>query len=419
MKIKHVWAHEIINSKATPTVEVLLILENGISTTAGCPSGTSKGTYEATEIRDDDPSRMAGLGVLKAVNNVNSIIAPRLIGMEITKQHDIDKLMIELDGTENKSKLGANAILPVSIAVAKAAAKSLNMQTFAYLKHYTSGAKEPIKIPTPMFNIINGGIHAENTLDFQEFLIIPSTSTRFKDGLNIAVTTYHTLKKMLAEKHESILIGDEGGFSPKVATNREALVLLSDAIAAANLRLNSDVFLGIDAASNDFHKDGGYLIKDKEGSVTAKDLIPVYQGLNAEFNLLYLEDPLGEDDWDGWQSINAVTSHSTIIVGDDLTTTNYKRLETAIHKKAIGGIIIKPNQIGTVIESLAVVEAAKHAGLKVIASHRSGETNDDFIADFAVAINADYAKMGAPARGERVAKYNRLLEIETMLTPSG
>jgi enolase len=419
MKISRVYAREIINSKATPTVEVILVLDNGSFVTAGCPSGTSVGTYEAKELRDNDPTHMAGLGVLKAVNNVNSVIGPKLIGLDPTHQHEIDKLMLEIDGTEDKSKLGANAILPVSIAVSKAGAKTLNMPLYAYLKHYTTSANVPIKIPTPMFNLINGGKHAGNTLDFQEFLIIPAISSRFKDGLNMAVATYQALKKILQDKNSSVLIGDEGGFSPELPNNREALVLLSEAISSAGLRLNYEVFLGIDAAANNFYHDKVYKIKDRDSNSTSKELIAIYEGLIAEFNILYLEDPLAEDDWDGWQILNSAMSHNTIIVGDDLTTTNYKRLTNAIQKQAISGIIIKPNQIGTVIESLAVVEAAKHAGLKIAVSHRSGETNDDFIADFAVAVNADYAKLGAPARGERVAKYNRLLEIEASLTVSG
>ncbi len=417
MKIQNIYAREILDSRANPTVEVVLVLEGGSYVRASCPSGASVGTYEAKEIRDNDPNRMAGLGVLKAVNNIQNIIAPKLQGLECARQNVIDKLLIELDGTKDKSNLGANAILPVSIAVAKAGAVSLHMQPYEYLRHYTSHIGQPYRIPTPLFNIINGGKHAADNLDFQEFIVIPAISTNFSDGLNIGVSTYHALKKILNEKGQSTLIGDEGGFSPKLATNRDALVLITEAIAAAHLRLNYDIFLGLDAASNNFYRDGLYTIRDKGTGLNTKDFITVYEGLNAEYNFLYLEDPLSEDDIDGWEALNSVISKNTIITGDDLTTTNYERLQKAISKNAISGIIIKPNQIGTITESIAVADAAKAAGIKVIVSHRSGETNDDFIADFSVAMSADYAKFGSPARGERVSKYNRLSEINMHIKP--
>ena len=419
MKISQVIGREIINSKGIPTVEVKIFLENGISAVSSCPTGTSVGTYEAKELRDIDQSRFGGLGVAKAVNNVNTLIAPKIKGMDSTKQHEIDRVMIELDGTDNKSNLGTNSILPVSMAVAKTASISLNIPLYQYLRQYTGLVSQPLKIPTPLFNLINGGKHAGDTLNFQEFLVIPAISVKFSAGLSMAVNIYHALGEILKDKGDSTLIGDEGGFSPTLATNRDALILLNEAIGAVGLRMNYDVFLGIDAAANNFYQDNVYTIKDKMQEMSAKDLITVYEGLNAEYNLLYLEDPLAEDDWEGWEDLNKVTSDHTIIVGDDLTTTNYQRLQMAISKNAIGGIIIKPNQIGTVIEAIAVVESARQAGLKIIASHRSGETNDDLIADFAVGVGADYAKLGAPARGERVAKYNRLLEIESQITPSG
>ncbi len=417
-KIKQIYPREILNSKGYPTVEVTITLENGLNATASCPSGTSVSKYEAVELRDGDPNRFNGYGVIKAVNNIVNVIAPKLIGMDVEKQPDIDKLMISLDGSAGKSKLGVNAILPVSMAVAKAAAKSLNIPLFAYIRHYTSLQNSPFKIPTPAFNIINGGKHAGNNLDFQEFLIIPASSISFPNALNMAVSIYQSLKKTLQNKGVSTLVGDEGGFGPSLSANRDALVMLNEAMSGGKFRINYDVFLGIDASANNFRQDGTYLIKDKERSLTSEDLATVYEGLNEEFNLYYLEDPFSEDDWEGWQNLNSVTSKKTIIVGDDLTATNFTRLQTAIEKKAIGGIIIKPNQIGTVLETLAVVEAARNAGLKIIVSHRSGETNDDFIADFAVGVGAEYAKLGAPARGERVAKYNRLLEIDLQIRPS-
>ncbi|MBI2621691.1 MAG: phosphopyruvate hydratase [Candidatus Levybacteria bacterium] len=418
MKIKQIFAREILNSKGFPTVETTVILENGISETSSCPTGTSVSKYEAVELRDNDPQRFNGFGVLKAVNNVLNVIAPKLIGKDVENQAEIDNTLISLDSSSQKSNLGANSILPVSMAVAKTAAKNLNMPLFAYLRHYTSLSNAQFKIPTPAFNIINGGKHAGNNLDFQEFLLIPASSIPYQDALNMVVTIYHYLKKSLKDKGASTLVGDEGGFGPSLRTNRDALIMLSEAIGETGYRISYDVFLGIDASANNFRQDGAYIIKDKEGNLTSEELITVYEGLNEEYNLFYLEDPLSEDDWDGWEKLNNVISKNTVIIGDDLIATNFNRLQTAISKNAIGGVIIKPNQIGTVIEALAVVEAARQYGLKIIVSHRSGETNDDFIADFAVGVGADYAKLGAPTRGERVAKYNRLLEIENLIRGS-
>ncbi len=417
-KIQNIFAREILNSKAMPTVETIVVLDNGITASASCPTGTSVGKYEAKEMRDNDPVRFGGLGVLKAIENITKIIAPKLIGGEVDRQHEIDKILIELDGTSNKSRLGTNSILPVSMGVAKAAAKNVNTPLFAYLRRYTSIQSAPFKIPTPAFNIINGGKHAGNNLDFQEFIIIPATSIPFPETINMAVSVYQSLKKTLQGKSSSTLVGDEGGFSPSLSNNRDALVILNEALGEGKYRLNYDVFFGIDASADNFYKDGKYLIKDKESAMDSSDLVTVYEGLNEEFNLLYLEDPLAEDDWDGWEKINAITTKNTLIVGDDLIATNLMRLQKAISKKAVSAIILKPNQIGTVMETIAVAEVARNAGLKLVASHRSGETNDDFIADFAVAIGADYVKFGAPARGERVAKYNRLLEIYSQIRSS-
>lgn len=411
-KIVKVVGREILNSKGYPTIEATVFLDNGITALASCPTGTSVSNYEAKEVRDNDPKRFGGYGELKAVENINSKISPELVNLDPTLQADIDKILLKIDGTNDKSNLGVNSILPVSIAVMKAGAKSVNLPLYAYIRHFTSLGNVPFKIPSPGFNVINGGKHAGNNLDFQEFLLIPASSMPYKDALNMAVSIYQTLKKALKEKGVSTLVGDEGGFGPSFHTNRDALIMLSEAISTSNYRINYDVFLGLDVAANNFHQDGTYLIKDKDNSMTTEELVTVYEGLNAEYNLYYLEDPFGEDDWEGWEKLNNVNSN-TIIVGDDLIATNFSRLQTAIAKKAIGGVIIKPNQIGTVLETLAVVEAARHAGLKIVVSHRSGETNDDFIADFAVGIGADYTKFGAPNRGERVAKYNRLLEIDS------
>src|SRR3989344_2782624 len=383
MKIKQIFSREILNSKGFPTVEATVVLENGISAASSCPTGTSVSKYEAIELRDNDLQRFNGFGVLKALNNISSVIAPKLIGKEVENQADIDNSLIVLDGSSQKSNLGVNSILPVSMAVAKAAAKSLNMPIFSYIRHYTGLQSVPFKIPTPAFNIINGGKHAGNNLDFQEFLIIPATSTLYHDTLNMAVVIYQVLQKDLKNKGVSTLVGDEGGFGPIFSANRDALLMLNESIAETGYRINYDVFLGLDVSASNFHQDGTYTIKDKEGNLTSDELIAFYAGLNEEFNLYYLEDPLSEDDWDSWQKLNSVISKNTIIIGDDLIATNFERIQTAISKNAIGGVIIKPNQIGTVIEALAVVEAARHAGLKIIVSHRSGETNDDFIADLA------------------------------------
>lgn len=415
-KIKQIVGRQILNSKGIPTVEVTVMLENGIWATSSCPTGTSVSKYEAKELRDSDRSRFVGLGVMSAVNNVNSVIAPKLIGQDPQNQHEIDKIMLDLDGTNDKSKLGVNAILPISMAVAKVAAKELNIPLFQYLRRYLSLDQTQFKIPTTAYNVINGGKHAGNNLDFQEFFVIPASSVPYPKALNMAVTIYQTLKRILHDKNMPTLVGDEGGFAPTLSTNRDALLILSEAINSAGYRQNFEVYLGLDCASNNFFDKNTYKIKDKEEPLSAKDLVEAYTNLNREFSLLYLEDPMSEDDWEGWQMLNSAVTGNTIVVGDDLISTNPVRLQNAIAKKAVGGIIIKPNQIGSVIETLAVVEMARHAGLKIIVSHRSGDTNDDFISDFAVGVGADYVKFGAPSRGERVAKYNRLLEINSIIS---
>lgn len=415
-KIKQILSREILNAKGHPAIETTVILTDGANGVASSPSGTSVGKYEAVEIRDKDEKKFQGLGVQNAILNIEEIIAPSLLGMDASRQQDIDKKMIDLDGTHNKGRLGANATLSVSMAVAKASARSSVLPLFLYLREYTKKENVPLKMPTPAFNIINGGKHAPGShLDFQEFLLIPATSKTYAESLNIGTNVYFSLEKILQTNNLSTLIGDEGGFSPAVETNQDALVLLKQAIEGANLRLGFDVFLGLDAAANSFFSQDRYHIKDKSIAMNTKDLISFYQVLNKEYHFLYLEDGLSEDDWEGWTQLCTQLSQETLIVGDDLTVTNPYRLQTALDKKTITGIIIKPNQIGTVIEALAVVEMARQAGLRIIVSHRSGETNDDFITDFAVAASADYVKFGAPVRGERVAKYNRLLQIEKQI----
>lgn len=413
-KIKNIAAREILNSKGEPTIETTVILSDGAVGISSVPSGTSIGKYEALELHDNDEKRYEGKGVLNAIANIHKFIAPALIGTEASNLSLVDKKIIELDGTSNKQRLGANATLSVSIAVAKAAAESSVLPTFLYLREFTKKAVE-IKMPTPSFNILNGGKHGDGNIDFQEFLVIPASSKTYSDGLILGSNIYFSLKKTIQSNNLSTLTGLEGGFSPKLSSNQDGLLLIRQAIEAINLRLGFDVFIGLDPAANEFYSEGNYHIKDKSTALSSKELIEFYAMLNSQYHLLYLEDGLAEDDWKGWQDLYALLSKDTLIVGDDLTASNPFRLQEAIQKNTIGGVIIKPNQIGTVIEALAVCEMAKQAGLRVTVSHRSGETTDDFIADFAVASGADYIKFGAPVRGERVAKYNRLLAIEKQI----
>ncbi|MBU2632349.1 phosphopyruvate hydratase [Patescibacteria group bacterium] len=414
-KIKQIVAREILNCKGNPTIETTVILNDGKTGIASCPSGTSVGNYEATEIKDHDEKRFGGLGMLKAISNVQNIIAPALLGRDVTNQQDIDRAMIELDGTQNKSRLGANSTLSVSMAVVKAAAKSSLLPTFLYIREYIKKDGLSLKIPTPIFNILNGGKHASGNIDFQEFIVVPASSKPYSECLTLAHSIYNSLKRLLLNNNLSTLVGDEGGFGPSIGSNKDGLSLLKQAAAEIGARPGFDLFFGIDAASSNFFSGKSYKIKDKSMNLSSEELAIFYEELAKEFNLLYLEDPMAEDDWEGWEKVYKKLSQQTLIVGDDITATNPYRLQMALDKKSISAIIIKPNQIGTVIEALAVVEIARTAGLKIIVSHRSGETNDDFIADFAVGVSADYVKFGAPTRGERVAKYNKLSLIERQI----
>lgn len=419
-KIKKITVREILDSRGNPTIECTVILEDGKTGTASCPSGVSVGTYEAIELRDNDPQRLHGMGVLKAMENIIQTIAPKLTDIEVTEQGKIDYIMISLDGTKNKEKLGANAILAVSLAVCKAAALSLNTSLYSYIKTLTmeqpsnlpAGRQGETIIPTPIFNIINGGKHAGGNIDFQEFMIIPTMeAATYSQKLIAAVTIYQTLRKNLAEKRLPTLVGDEGGFAPMLQSNAQALQLIKDAIEE-NYKFGIEIGVGLDVAANTFYKNGSYTIKDSQTPLPSEKMISFYRELQEGFDLLYLEDPLAEDDWDSWTKLNSTISTPTLIVGDDLVVTNLERLQMSIDKKAISAVIVKPNQIGTLTETIDVVKKAKASGIKIVVSHRSGETTDDFIADFAVGIGADFAKFGAPARGERVVKYNRLLKIE-------
>lgn len=415
-KIKQIIAREILNSKGDPTIETTVILSDGAVGIASVPSGTSVGKYEAFDLLDNDPKRYNGKGVLKAVEQIEKVISPLLLGMDALNQQQIDKKMIESDGTDNKQKYGANAILSVSIAVVKASAKSSVLPLFLYLRQLLGKDNADLKIPIPCFNIINGGKHGDGHIDFQEFQVIPASSKAFHESLELGSIVYFSLKKVLEQNNLSTLIGLEGGFSPRVASNMDALLLIKQSIEQVGLRMGFDMFIGLDASSNYFFSDNKYTIIDKSIALSSSELVSFYKLINDQSHLLYLEDGLSEDDWEGWQELYLSLSTQTMIVGDDLIATNPARLQQALQKKAISAVVIKPNQIGTVIEALAVSEMAKQAGIKVIVSHRSGETNDDFIADFSVAVSADYVKFGAPVRGERVAKYNRLLSIEKQIS---
>src|SRR3989338_4491019 len=409
-KIKHIDSREILDSRGNPTIETEITLTDGIVERSSVPSGSSKGTYEAFELRDGQ-DRYNGMGVLRAVANVNKIIAPKLQGMDVLDQQKIDRAMIEIDGTQNKSKLGANGILSVSQSVAKAGAKTSLLPLPLYLRQFVSGSLGK-KIPIPMFNLIEGGKHAANTLDFQEFLVVPASSKSYSQSLELGVSVYQSLKKVLFERSENTSVADDGGFAPNLDINQNGLAITKEAIERSGFSFSLDAFIGLDVAANSFRAGKVYKIKDRAIPYDQDDLVELYRTLLSDYSLLYIEDPFAEDDWEGWKKIYSAIGDKTLIVGDDLVTTNPYRLQLALDNKVVGGVIIKPNQIGTITEAIAVSEIARYTGLKIIVSHRSGETMDTFIADFAVGIGADYVKFGAPAR-ERVSKYNRLSEIET------
>jgi enolase len=413
-KIKEIKAREIIDSRGYPTVEVKIILSSGISARSSVPSGISRSTYEAAELRDQDRGRFSGMGVLEAVKNVNDVIGPKLIGMDVLDQQKIDSAMIEMDGTPNKAKLGANSILPISIACSKLGALSSSLPAFLYLRQFCH-ANIGKKIPTPMFNLLEGGKHASASLNFQEFLLIPASSKSYAESFRIGAETYHSLKQILSEKGESVLSADEGGFSPYLSTNQAGLALLREAIEKTGINLSHDAFIGLDAAANSFFDEKAYKLSDRSEAYKAGDLSEFYKQLVTDYSIIYLEDPFSENDWDGWKTLSKELSSETLIVGDDLVATNPYRLQGALENNVIGGVIIKPNQIGTITETIAVIEIARFKGLRIVVSHRSGETEDDFISDFAVGMGADFVKFGAPAR-ERTVKYNRLLEIEKELS---
>lgn len=411
--INQISAREILDSRATPTIEVSVGLDSGVWGTASVPSGSSRSKYEAFEMRDGDPKRFNGLGVLRAVQNVTQVIAPKVVGKSVYNQEEIDRLMLALDGTEEKKNLGGNTILAVSLAVARAASIEAKLPLYAYLAKLHKNDTSGLFIPSPMFNILNGGKHGAGNLDFQEYMVVPSKNKTYSQALQIGVEIYYSLKKILIAKNYIHSLGDEGGFAPDLYVNAEAFDVIIEAIRQTNYQLGTDVFLGMDAAATSFYRGNGqYKIKDKPVNISSDELIEYWTDIINQYKLLILEDPLEEDDWEGWVNMNAKVGSQVILVGDDLLSTNPKKLKAAIDKKAANSILIKPNQVGTITETIEVVRMAQAHGWKTVFSHRSAETNDSFIADLAVGLGADYAKLGAPARGERVAKYNRLLSIE-------
>lgn len=415
-KIKKIIAREILDSRGIPTIEAIVELKDSSVGVFSTPSGISIGKSEATELRDNNPKRYAGLGVLNCLEKVAGILAPKLIGQDTKEQAKLDNIMIAADGSQNKKNLGANTLLALSGAIAKAQAASVKMPLYQYIAQLLGRQTTEFTIPTPMFNILNGGKHANMNLDFQEFMIVPTKASSFSRNLKIGVECYYSLKETLKSHSASILIGDEGGFAPMLYSNMDALKMLEEAAVKAGYNLGLDLFFSLDAAATNIKVGDSYRLKDKPVPLSANDLIDFYLALNEQYHLLSIEDPLDQDDWGSWKIINQKLGAETLVVGDDLVTTSLERVKRAIEEKACGAIIVKPNQVGTVSETLEVVKLAQKENLKVIVSHRSGETNDDFIADFAVGTTAEYAKFGAPARGERVAKYNRLLEIEHELS---
>lgn len=408
--IEQVVAREILDSRGNPTIEVEVCLEDGTIATAAVPSGASTGMFEAVELRDGDTHRYNGKGVLQAVDNVNAKIGPAIIGYDATEQVAIDNLMIKLDGTDNKSNLGANAILGVSMAVARAAAQSLDLPLFLYLGGFN--AKE---LPVPMMNILNGGAHADNNVDLQEFMIMPVGAINFSEALRSCAEVYQTLKAVLKDKGLSTAVGDEGGFAPNLSSNEEALEVIAEAITKAGYQLGTDFKLALDVASSEIYKDGKYHLEGEGKVLTAAEMVDFYEYLVNKYPIVSIEDGLAEEDWDGWKLLTERLSKKVQLVGDDLFVTNTKRLEKGIELGVGNSVLVKVNQIGTLTEAFDAMERAKRAGYTCVVSHRSGETEDTFIADIAVAVNAGQIKTGAPARSERVAKYNQLLRIEEML----
>jgi enolase len=408
--IVDVFGREVLDSRGNPTVEVEVVLEDGTMGRAIVPSGASTGAHEAVELRDGDNDRYNGKGVLQAVENVNEIIAPEVIGMDVTYQVDIDTLMIEMDGTPNKNRLGANAILGVSLAVARAAANHLEIPLYQYI-----GGINAREIPVPMMNILNGGKHADNNVDIQEFMIIPAGAPSFAEGLRMTVEIYHTLKTVLKGKGLATAVGDEGGFAPNLPSNEAAIEVILEAIAEAGYQAGKDIFLGLDVAATELYRDGKYHFESTQQVLSSQEVVDFYASLVERYPIISIEDGLAEDDWEGWKLLTDRLGKEIQLVGDDLFVTNTERLARGIELGVCNSILIKVNQIGTLTETLDTIEMARRAGYTCVISHRSGETEDATIADISVATGSGQIKSGAPARTDRVAKYNQLLRIEEEL----
>ena len=410
MTIEDVIAREILDSRGNPTVEVEVMLVGGERGVAAVPSGASTGTHEAIELRDGDKNRYGGKGVLTAVDNVNKAIREAVVGLDATNQVMLDEVMIELDGTPNKGALGTNAILGVSLAVAKAAAHALQLPLYRYL-----GGVSARTLPVPMMNILNGGKHADNSTDMQEYMILPVGVPTFREALRMSAEVYQSLKKVLHGKKLNTNVGDEGGFAPSLGSNREALELIIAAIESAGYKPGIDIFLGMDPAASEFYQNGKYVLAREGRTLTSSEMVDLYEQWVNEYPIINLEDGLAEDDWEGWALLNKRLGHRIQLVGDDIFVTNPTRLKRGIEEHSANSILVKLNQIGTLTETLEVIEIARRAAFTTVVSHRSGETEDTTIADLVVATNGGQIKTGAPARSERIAKYNRLLAIEDEL----
>ncbi|WP_349408550.1 phosphopyruvate hydratase [Pseudalkalibacillus sp. SCS-8] len=412
--IINIFAREVLDSRGNPTVEVEVWLESGARGRALVPSGASTGEYEAVELRDGDKDRYLGKGVLNAVNNVNEVIAPELVYFDALDQVAIDKQLLEIDGTENKGNLGANAILGVSMAVAHAAADHLGVPLYNYLGGFNAKS-----LPTPMMNILNGGEHADNNVDIQEFMIMPVGAESFREALRVGAEIFHTLKKVLKEKGLNTAVGDEGGFAPNLGSNEEAISTIIEAIEKAGYKPDEEVKLALDVASSELYKDGKYHLSGEGVTKTSEEMVAWYEELTSKYPIVSIEDGLDENDWGGWEKLTAAIGDKVQLVGDDLFVTNTAKLSEGIDRKVGNSILIKVNQIGTLTETFDAIEMAKRAGYTAVISHRSGETEDSTIADIAVATNAGQIKTGAPSRTDRVAKYNQLLRIEDELDYAG
>tara|TARA_B100001996_G_scaffold306964_1_gene248249 strand:+ start:3607 stop:4893 length:1287 start_codon:yes stop_codon:yes gene_type:complete len=408
--IEKIHAREIFDSRGNPTIEVDIKLTNGIIGRASVPSGASTGIHEALEMRDHDKKRYFGKGVCLAVNNINTIISDTLKGFDVTKQSELDNIMIDLDGTKNKSNLGANALLGVSLAAAHAGANNSRLPLFKYL-----GGENASILPIPMMNILNGGSHADNTVDIQEFMVYPIGASTFSQALQMGVEIFHNLKSVLKSKNLNTSVGDEGGFAPNLKSNEEAIDVILEAIENSNFKAGRDVYIALDVAASELYKNGKYNLKSENKSLSSKDMVSYLENLVGKYPIISIEDGLSEDDWDGWSYLTEKLGNKTQIVGDDLTVTNIKRLRRAIDEKSMNAILIKPNQIGTVTETIEAVDLANDYDFGAIISHRSGETEDTTISDFSVAMGMGQIKTGSASRTDRICKYNQLLRIEEFL----